>query len=56
MAFGAVEQRGRAAHHFDALGRRRIDGDPVVARLARQVADALAVLERSARGRRRGHG
>ena len=41
---GAVEQRRRAAHHLDALGRRRIHRHAVIARLARQVAHPLAVL------------
>ena len=42
---GAVEQRRRAAHHFDAVGGGRIEGDAVIARLERQVAGAHAVLE-----------
>ena len=41
----AVEQRGRTAHDFDTLGGRRIDADAVVARLAREIAGALAVLQ-----------
>ena len=42
---GAVQQRGGAAHHFDALGGGGVHGHAVIARLARQVAHALTVLE-----------
>ena len=42
---GAVEQRGRPADHFNAARRSGIGRHGVVARLARQVAHALAVFE-----------
>ncbi len=42
---GAVEQRGGAAHHFNPARRRRVGRHAVIARLARQVAHPLAVLE-----------
>ena len=41
----AVQQRGRTAHHFDALGGGGIHADAMVARLARQIACPLAVLQ-----------
>ena len=42
---GAVEQCRRTADDFDLAGRRGIGRHRVIARLARQVAHALAVLE-----------
>ena len=40
-----MEQRGGAAHDFEARGRGRIDRHAVIGRLAGEVVDALAVLE-----------
>ena len=42
---GAVEERGRSPHDFNALGRRGVHRDAVIGRLAGQVAHALAVLQ-----------
>ena len=40
-----VEQRRRTSHHLDRRRRRGVDGDAVIAGLAREVADALPVFE-----------
>ena len=42
---GAVEQRRRTADHFDLACRRGVGRHRVIARLTRQVAHALSVLE-----------
>ena len=42
---GAVQERRRPAHDFDPLRAGRVDGDAVIARLAGQIAHALAVLK-----------
>ena len=45
IALAPYNKRGRTAHHFDLAGGRRVGRDRMIARLARQVAHALAVLE-----------
>ncbi|MGC4085632.1 MAG: hypothetical protein QM736_26785 [Vicinamibacterales bacterium] len=42
---GAIEERGRPTHHFDTARRAGVDVHTVIARLAGEVAHALAVLE-----------